>query len=240
MKCEKCGFLMEDGAAFCGNCGAAVTEVAEEPIAKKKKSILPKVLIAVAAVVVIVVGLFFGLKDTIVSKFASLMPAEAQLQMAYKNAAEDFGEGAGWYITEVEKNLDMFAANSTKGTIAVEVNQLLLQQLFGMDIGVNKIYMDYEMIQNENATEVDAILGLAETDIISMDIIMDMEKGKMTMSVPEMSAQAIEMDLEMTEADMEVYNQMEDMYSSILPDAEYAEEFLPKYIEVIFKNIDEV
>lgn len=262
MLCQKCGFTLEESTKVCGNCGAEVPEVVEkvaeteapasessvevmeeEPVVQKKKSVLPKVLIAVVAVVAVAVGLFFGFKDAIVSKFTSLMPAETQLQMAYKGAAEDWGKGTGIYITEVEKNLDMVTTSASKGTLAIDVNQLILQQLLGMDIGVNRIYMDYEVIQNVDAFGVYATLGLEETDIVSMDITMDMEKGKMMILIPEMSDQAIERELELTQEDLEYYSQMaemQDMYSAILPDAEYAEEFIPKYIGVAFKAIDEV
>ena len=93
MKCSKCGFELKEDEKFCGNCGASISEeisaepsvseevsadeaVSQEEVAvpSQKKSKLSKVLIVLAAVVVVLGACFFAFKDVIVGRVAFLPP----------------------------------------------------------------------------------------------------------------------------------------------------------------------
>lgn len=290
MVCQKCGAVLNDGAMFCGYCGAKQSEtpaepatevleqenvtvqeevipeevsqaeevpvveepvveepfvVAEEPILKKKKSSKGKVIAIIAVILVVLGALAVVFWDQVQNKVentvATMMPAEKQLQMAYKNSAEQWTEGSGKWITEFKKG-KMQTAGAAEGQLAVKVDDDILTQLLGMELdGLNKASLDYAFAMNKDDVMLQLILNLADEKIVSANGIIDLEEGSMAIQVPELSDQALE-----TEFDTDMYNEsMDETYQMIeqiqdmLPSGDYAEQFLPKYMEILFGAIEE-
>lgn len=284
MVCQKCGAVLNDGAMFCGYCGAKQSEIAaepatevleqetvtvqeevipdevpqaedvfvveepvveepviEEPVLKKKKSSKGKVIAIIAVIIAAVGVLAFVLRDKVANTVVSMMPAEKQLQVAYKNSAEKWSEGTGKWITEVKKE-KVQNTGAAEGQLAVEVDEDILAQLIGMELeGLNKASLDYEYAMNKDDVMIQLILNLADQKIVSANGILDLEEGLMAIQVPELSDQALE-----TEFDTDAYNdsmneayEMLEKLQDMMPSGEYAEQFLPKYVEILFGAIEE-
>ena len=280
MVCSKCGAELNEGALFCGYCGAKQVEapvetpvetsvetlvepetevleqepvavqeevVAEEPIqevpvVKKKKSCAGKIIAIIAVVIVAVGALAFLLRDKVEDTVVSMMPAEKQLQVAYKNSAEKWADGSGAFLTEFKKAKLQTTTGAAKGQLAVEVDEDILAQLIGIELdGLNKASLDYEYVMSKDDMMIQLILNLADEKIVTANGILDLEEGLMAIAVPELSNQALE-----AEFDTDMYNEsMEETYEIIeklqdmMPSGEYAEQFLPKYVEVLFGAIEE-
>lgn len=222
----------------------------QEPIVKKKKK-LPKALIAVAAVVVILGGGFLLFKDAIMNKLMDFMPAETQLQSAYKNMAQNLGETTGEIVTEVTEVADTSEGTVT-GILSISLGdsvKSMLQSASSVDLGdISTVYASYQVAYSDSQFQYDLAVGLEETSLLSANMVMDMEEGLISISVPELSDTAIEMSFDADMGiDMEEFNmqmQQSEYYMSmledVLPDAELIEEMVPRYVEAVIKAIDDV
>lgn len=272
MYCNNCGFELKEDATFCTNCGAKVeaeeiletaaeTEVLEENVApetpvvpeapKKKKGKFPKALVAVAAVVVVLVGGFFAFKDAIMGRMMFLLPAETQMKAAFKDASKDWGKQSGEFVTDVSA-IEVSEEGTVSGTLAVSIGDAAKKELESaadIDLGnINKVFIDYEGCYKENQLLYDISVGLGKTEIMTVNMVMDMERGVMALTVPELSDEAIElnmeddldMDTEEFAAAMESSDEVMKLMNDVLPSAELLEDMVPRYIAVMIQAIDEV
>lgn len=224
-------------------------EVIVEPVAKKKK--VPTKLIVAFVIVAALVGGFFAFKDEILGRIAFLLPAQTQMQMAYKSSAEDLASNVSEITTSVSK-ADVSTDAGVKGSVSVTLGneaKKLLEQYADVDLGdLSKANIDYEMRSKDNMILVDAKVGLGNINIVSANVVMDMNEGVMAMSFPELSDTAVELDLEYDmdfdvdefQQSMEQMEVMTGIMQDILPSEELLNDMLPRYAGVIIKAMDEV
>lgn len=213
---------------------------------KKKKSSKKPLLIA-AVLVVMLAAVAFLFRDKIANLFVTSLPAEKQLQVVYKNSADKLADASAQIIAAFKKaEMKPTMSSHMEGKISVEVHKGMLAQMLGVDLGdVNSAEAHYKVMQQANKMGIDLVLNLEGTKIVSANLVMDMEEGFLTMLIPELNEQALKgefstssyEDMQMSTAQLEeVLETIEEM----LPSEEFAKEFLPKYVEIVFKAIDKV
>ncbi len=270
MKCSKCGFELKEDEKFCGNCGASMDEEvssesivseeisadeavsqAEVTVPSKKKSKLSKVLIVLAAVVVVLGACFFAFKDAIVGRVAFLLPAEKQLQLAFKQAAKDWAEKSGDFVTDAS-DIEVAPVGTASGDISIAIGDEAkkeLEKAANIDLGdVNKIFLEYDGCSKDAQLLYDMTIGIGKTKIMSVNVVMDMEEGVMAITIPELSNKAIEFNMEndmgidvdeFREA-MGQSEEVEELIDDILPSEKLLADIIPRYIAVMVQTIDEV
>lgn len=270
MKCSKCGFELKEDEKFCGNCGASISEeISAEPsvseevsadeavseaevtVPSKKKSKLSKALIVLAAVVVVLGACFFAFKDAIVGRVAFLLPAEKQLQLAFKQAAKDWAEKSGDFVTDAS-DIEVAPVGTASGDISIAIGDEAkkeLEKAANTDLGdVNKIFLEYDGCSKDAQLLYDMTIGIGKTKIMSVNVVMDMEEGVMAITIPELSNKAIEFNMEndmgidvdeFREA-MGQSEEVEELIDDILPSEKLLADIIPRYIAVMVQTIDEV
>ena len=270
MFCGECGNQISDDALFCGKCGAKVVKeeveqevevTAEETTMpeveapsstpEKKKTKGPKVLIAVVTAVAVLTGVFFAFREAIINKAMFYMPAEKQFQYVCKTAAEDFVEKTNEYIARVEKT-EVPTEVTNKGNMSVTLGDFVKSAIgsyAGIELDdIDTVSTDYEIAYSENQYRISMGIGLKKADLITVDVVMDLKNGKMAITVPELSKSAIEVDMQ---EDMELsaeYLEMIEKSSEesvkvvkeVLPEDQFVEELVFRYVEAFIKAIDEV
>ncbi len=216
----------------------------------KKKSKMPKILIIVAAVVVLLGGGFLLFKDAIMNKLAAFGSPEAQLQTAYANTAKKWGELGAEIVTGIND-----ATEKTEGTLSGKFSvtigkdvKEMLESVSGVDLGkISTVFVSYQIAGNENEVLFEATVGLEDKNLLSMNMVMDMEEGRMAIAVPELSKTAIEfefendlgVDLEEFTSSMAQVSQYTEMLQKVLPEEELVEDMIPRYIGAMFEAITE-
>ena len=224
-----------------------ITEVSKKKKKEKNKKSSKKPLLIVALLVVMLAAVAFLFRDKIANLFVTSLPAEKQLQVVYKNSAQKLADASAQMIAAFKKaETKPTMSSQMEGKISVEVHQAMLTQILGVDLGdVNSVEAHYKVMQQANKMGIDLVLNLEGTKIVSANLVMDMEEGLVALLVPELSEQALQGNFDTSSyADMQMSNeQLEevlDIIEEMLPREEFVKEFLPKYVEIVFKAIDEV
>lgn len=248
MVCEKCGREIEEDSKFCSYCGAKVSEGKEcetnvkTPLKKKKASKKP-LLIAVLVSVVLAITAFL-LRDKIANWFVRMLPEENQLQLAYKNSADQFADISAQVIGALKKTPVETAPIQKDGTVSLEVDREFLAGLLGVDLGdVNSASVHYKVMQKANKMGLDLALNMEGTTIVSGTIQVDMNAGLWTVYFPIFNEKPLQGQFATSSSvNMAVPNvQMDSALEKIakmLPSEEFVKDFLPKYVEIAFKAID--
>lgn len=284
MVCVKCGATLNDGAMFCGYCGAKQTEIPAEPVVEsqeqenvlfqeeviseeipqemvqeempvaedtfvqegepevpKKKSSKGKLIAIIAAALVVIGALVFVFWDKVENTVATLMPAEKQLQMAYTNSAEKWSEGTGSWIEQFKAVKTMQEA-SGEMKLNLEVDETILGMVLPETLsGINKadLAVAYETSEDDMALQL--VLGLAGEELLTANGFMDLKDGKVAIQVPDLNKQALEAEFDVDDYQeaMGESNQAIESLQNMMPNEKYAEEILPKYVEILFSVIEE-
>ena len=264
MKCNKCGTENPDGMLFCGECGAKLEaegtetveetmenlffteeETVEEPVSSKKKITKKRIITWAVIAVTLIFGFVF--RNEILGRLAFLLPAKTQMQLAYKSSAKDLAEDIGKVVTKIDKT-SYSDDGCLKGSVSVSLGdeaKELLETYADVDLGdITQANIDYELRIQENMMLISAKAGIGNLDIISLEIVEDMEEGKISVSCPEISDTAIEaefdFDFESFEEGMATLEMLEGLLDEILPSEKLLKDMIPRYAGVIIKAMDDV
>ena len=208
MFCSKCGAQIADGQLFCGKCGAAVfkndnaaqAQPAQQPpvqptnipqnnaFAPKrtpKKSKTPLVIVIIAAVVVLAV-----VAICCIPMLKRAFMSEQEVMASFdRDVIEDSLEALSSSFKTAGGNQEF------SGSIGIELSDYLASQL-GTYIGnISTANVDFDIVTEGTKYGCSVNLALSETDIIAIDVMLDVENDKAYISVPGLIDGALELDL---------------------------------------------
>lgn len=275
MFCEKCGKPTEGDQTLCNECLAkqsvvppesAPTEQAADtfelrdtntaPAKKtpKKKTGLIAGIAALAIVVAAVLGVVFNLDSIngfIGRTFQSPEEYLANVESAY--IAEYSAALTQSYGTLLKNsNADQTAAEAEiRLTLDEEVlsllETLLQQQGVSMDLGwLQEIKMSTSANIQESAMQMGLGIGLGKTDLLSADVIFDLENGTGYVAIPEINKDYLYADLsydisiDELKALMAQSTELNSKLLKALPSEEDLNQLINTYAEIVLSGIDNV
>ena len=219
MLCEKCGKPIEDGRTLCSQCAAqaddAVTVMgdafdlntpdnAAQKKAPKKKRGLIAAIVALALIIACTLGVVCNLDS--IKAFTSRTFKSPEVYFAdVENAAiDEYKENLTQSYGEFLKNYQTNAA-ATKSEIRLTLGDTLLsllettlqQQGMQMDVSwLQQIKLSLNANVQEKVMQYALGLGLGDQDVLSADMILDVDNGKFYGSIPELSKDYLTVDME--------------------------------------------
>ena len=225
MFCEKCGKPIEEGSAFCAECGAAVEtapvetapEVEEvapvvvaEPVVeeapafaepdfveppKKKKGLFLKILIPVVSCILVAV---IGIFTPVYGTILKWFSADKYFDYVNANAIDDFNDD---FAHTMYKN---FLANYGKDVTSDASVELTVDKSLADLVGlpeeivstINKSKLTFDIASNGNKLNLGALVNLGGKDLVSVDAIMDMGAGAVYLAIPEICEDYLSVNLE--------------------------------------------
>lgn len=270
MFCTQCGKQVPDDQLFCDGCGAAMRssdasapvepeppKVVEadnvtitlntgdggKPPKKKKKSGLLGLGVSIAAVVVAAVLLIFNVGAVKSLYNRTVRSPEDYQKVVHKEALQDT------VTSEYGEFLETLSANSTvavSSEMHLKVNEDILSMLenasgMGDMSWLSDVMLNMTAIQDENLTQMDLGLGLKNTEIAALRMIMDVaDDGMIYLGLPGLSDQYLSVDLaEMTgdAAPMPMQQFTTADLLKILPDEDTFETLVDRYSELVLSQI---
>lgn len=256
MFCVKCGHPIDDGNAFCANCGAAIENASSEEVQtvspldtqpentarKKNKSLLLLIcagVVALAAIVALLLN-FGGLKNWFVR---SVSTPEDLMATAYKTAAaQALAPAMESYGSSFKAIQDGKYASS--GQIAFKPGQQILDMLsyavYGGEGDMSwlsdiRLGVDYAL---EGGLQKNVLgIGLGENAIASVELITDAENSRQYIRVPELNEQALWMDMSQGEDLSSV--DMSKLYEA-MPSAETVGQLVGRYMDILLSGFSSV
>ena len=224
MFCKKCGRPIEDGQTLCSACAAqeddAVTVMgdtfdlntsgeAAQKKSPKKKGKLIAAIVALAVVVACTLGIVFNMdaikgftSRTFKSPETYFVDVESAVIAEY---TEELTDSYGEFLDSYQE--DTAAA---KGEIRLTLGDTLLtllettlqQQGLQMDVDwLREIKLAVNTNIQDNAMRYVLGVGLGDHDVLSADVILDVEDGKVYGAVPELSKDYLSVDLSSVDPD---------------------------------------
>lgn len=272
MLCPNCGKQFEENQNFCAGCGTVrpaeapvqfqnVQNTAEQnnaadvnnayvqpetqvqPVGeavsdsvptKKKKSKKGFVISAVALFVVaaVVAGIFF------IPKFFKKEP-DSQFQSIAKNFAKDLSVTAG-EVVDLTVSGDGFIMS---GSAKISLGSTILGA--SSELGFLKnVSLDYEMGYNGSAYEMEMALKLSKTEVLAANLIVDLEKGGLYLTVPNLTDETLYIEVGDEElssivppSDFIEFYSIEN-FNELLPDSKVVEDIIYEYLCVIIEEMD--
>ncbi len=108
---------------------------------------------------------------------------------------------------------------------------------------LSEINLGMDVASEGSMSKLALVLGLAGTDILSADMIMDMDAGQLWMGLPELNKTYLKFDLEDMGIDMSDVGEATAMMAELMaamPSEEVLNRLLTKYVDIILKNLDDV
>ena len=211
MFCKKCGAQIADGQLFCGACGAAVfkneneaqgqpvqqnpvNEAAQRPYAPQNNAFAPKrapqkskkpVIIAIVAAIVVLAVIAICCIPMLKRAFMS----EQAVMASYDR---DFIEDG---LETLSSSFKTGRNNKYSGNVEINFSDYLAAQL-GKYIGnISSADISFDAVNDEEQYGFRLNLSLSDTDIIAVDVTLDVENNKAYISVPGLIDGALELDL---------------------------------------------
>ncbi len=130
---------------------------------------------------------------------------------------------------------DMTVSVGQKGIEMLET--MMLGGSGGVDLSfLSNVNISMDVKNKDDLTQVQMAAGLSGTDILTLNMIMNMASGDMFVSIPELSEEFL--GVNMGDTGMSA-NQMNQILGA-LPSEELIERVLDKYINLVLKNVDGV
>ena len=211
MFCKKCGAQIADGQLFCGSCGAAVfkneneaqgqpvqqnpvNEAAQRPYAPQNNAFAPKrapqkskkpVIIAIVAAIVVLAVIAICCIPMLKRAFMS----EQAVMASYDRDSIEDG------LETLSSSFKTGRNNKYSGNVEINFSDYLAAQL-GKYIGnISSADISFDAVNDEEQYGFRLNLSLSDTDIISVDVTLDVENNKAYISVPGLIDGALELDL---------------------------------------------
>ncbi len=108
---------------------------------------------------------------------------------------------------------------------------------------LSEINLGMDVASEGSMSKLALVLGLAGTDILSADMIMDMDAGQLWMGLPELNKTYLKFDLEDMGIDMSDVGEATAMMAELMaamPSEDVLNRLLTKYVDIILKNLDDV
>lgn len=214
-----------------------------KPPKKKKKSGLLGLGVSIAAVVVAAVLLIFNVGAVKSLYNRTVRSPEDYQKVVQKEALQDT------VTSEYGEFLETLSANSTvavSSEMHLKVNEDILSMLenasgMGDMSWLSDVMLNMTTIQDENLTQMDLGLGLKNTEIAALRMIMDVaDDGMIYLGLPGLSDQYLSVDLaEMTgyAAPMPMQQFTTADLLKILPDEDTFETLVDRYSELVLSQI---
>ena len=214
-----------------------------KPPKKKKKSGLLGLGVSIAAVVVAAVLLIFNVGAVKSLYNRTVRSPEDYQKVVQKEALQDT------VTSEYGEFLETLSANSTvavSSEMHLKVNEDILSMLenasgMGDMSWLSDVMLNMTAIQDENLTQMDLGLGLKNTEIAALRMIMDVaDDGMIYLGLPGLSDQYLSADLaEMTgyAAPMSMQQFTTADLLKILPDEDTFETLVDRYSELVLSQI---
>lgn len=214
-----------------------------KPPKKKKKSGLLGLGVSIAAVVVAAVLLIFNVGAVKSLYNRTVRSPEDYQKVVQKEALQDT------VTSEYGEFLETLSANSTAAVSSemhLKVNEDILSMLenasgMGDMSWLSDVMLNMTAIQDENLTQMDLGLGLKNTEIAALRMIMDVaDDGMIYLGLPGLSDQYLSADLaEMTgyAAPMSMQQFTTADLLKILPDEDTFETLVDRYSELVLSQI---
>lgn len=214
-----------------------------KPPKKKKKSGLLGLGVSIAAVVVAAVLLIFNVGAVKSLYNRTVRSPEDYQKVVQKEALQDT------VTSEYGEFLETLSANSTvavSSEMHLKVNEDILSMLenasgMGDMSWLSDVMLNMTAIQDENLTQMDLGLGLKNTEIAALRMIMDVaDDGMIYLGLPGLSDQYLSVDLaEMTgyAAPMPMQQFTTADLLKILPDEDTFETLVDRYSELVLSQI---
>ncbi len=267
MYCEKCGKPIEDGQTLCTNCSAEKTP---EPVcdtfelntadtvpakkASKKKTGLIAGIAALVIVVAAAVGIFLNLDSingfvdrTFQSpeeylanvESAAIAEHSAELTRAYGMMLKNYGASVSSGETEMRLTMG--------DDIISYLESMMQQQGARMELDwLSQIKLSSNANVQDAAIQTMLGIGLGNTDLLSTDVIFDLDKGIMYMAVPELNKSYLSVDFSSQISPGELKNtltqsmQFSSALVKTLPSEEDMNKLITTYADIILSCINDV
>lgn len=268
MFCQNCGVPTEGEQTLCNECAAKKSAPVQEaspadtftlstaddavaaPKAPKKKGGLIAAIIALVAVAGIAVAVFLGwnsIKGFYGRTFQAPEDYFADVEsQAISKYSADFVEVYGKTLSTYDASQSGAKAKlqlTLGDSILALAETTLQQQGMDMDLGwLNKISLSMDTNLQDDAARTILALGLGNEDLLSGDVIVDMEDGKVYMTIPELNKDYISGDMDttaMSNAFAESKKMMDDLVKD-LPSEDEMQELIDTYVDIALSCIDDV
>ncbi len=267
MFCEKCGKSLEGPERFCPNCGAPVPSeeagdtaavpagaqiTADRPPEKKKKAI-PLIVggVAVLAAVMLCIlnavtlGNFFRrsfsspeeyyrhVEEVTVSELSGAWSRYYELLVGDPKALEERSTGMEFTLELGEGGKELLGLLGTAGVDLTWLNELSV----GLGYSLKDSVIGYALS-----------LGLNQDDLLSANMVLDVEEGGMYLQIPELTSDYIGYNMaefvgrDWLEA-LEMYQDMQEIRRQMpdaLPDEKEMEKLQRKYLRLMLDSISDV
>ncbi len=264
--CEKCGNQIEDGATFCGACGAPVNVVDEPQTAplteevapqeenipmenfsdneesnNKKKRRMPtwaKISIPVVAVALVAVIVL-----NIATIWGTLLrwvgSGESYFRFVQSKGIEEMSENfiENYYSARTENK-----EFKTTLSMGVTVDESIGETIFAENEEILKLINDVEFVTTLNSQNekfgADVALNLSNKKILSLETILDAGNDFVYFTVPEIIDTYLKANLDLDEADVS-FDVLEKA-SKALPEDDDLKELIENYTTLIFDCVEDV
>ncbi len=206
---------------------------------------------AIAGVLVVAIAITAVASPMVRNAFVkTVLSPEKYLQHVVKHEMEDVSSDVAKYIALFSESYDMEQA--VGGNIEVTLGdgfESFIQAATGEDISeytnwLNQMAIGYDVVMEQDKSAVDLDLHVNGADVISSQIVADMENNQLYLSVPELNAQPI--GFSGADAGMQSYgvsNNAMDLITevaSVVPDEKVMKKMLNRYIACVIEQVDDV
>ncbi len=246
MFCKQCGKQLNDGAAFCPNCGTPAEIQTNVPSEQPKNSEGEKKkfkIIALAVALVVVIG---GVGAWAYTSF--LQSADDYFKTVVKNSVKSGAPG----IAEVlslnadEISLEEFGSELTLDiTLGEPLRDLIAENAdyeTSQYIGwIENAKLDCDVSYADMLYGLNAKINANDTELATAELTFDFENGDMYIKVPEINDTAIKAKLDGYDVStMTQEIEAGEMLLNAWPKAAVIEELLVRYAQVIADEVDKI
>lgn len=268
MLCEKCGKPIEDGKTLCSECAAQADDtvtvmgdafdlntpdVAQQKKAPKKKGLIAAI-VALALVIACTLGVVFCWDSIKAFSDRTFKSPEVYFADVENAAIDEYKENLTQSYGEFLKNYQS-NATAAKSEIRLTLGDSLLdllenalqQQGMQMDVSwLKEIKLTLNANVQDKVMQYAVGLGLGQQDILTADMILDVDNGKLYGAIPELSKDYLMVDMEtmgVASIFQNVFNSsraMTDKLIQALPSEEALGNMIETYTNLILSGIKTV
>ncbi len=249
MFCENCGKPLLENAKFCTSCGAAC-EAVEEGAPLEGKAPVPKkrgkkaALIGVCALVLVLALGISAFASPVMGNFFAKTFSSPEKYFTYvqKNTVEKFAKAFGEEFDRARKNTGITEGNAE---ISLEIGEDLYTLLdatgepeYREAIGwIRSLGLRVGAKEEEMVMASDATVSLNGVDLLSANMVMDVEEAMLYFLLPELSQTAIGGSLEYDANEMQEALEIGEAVLEALPEGKVLEKLITKYTTLAAEEI---
>lgn len=232
---------------------AANLSTGESEAPKKKRKAAPFIVIGAAILAVLIVCVVCGAQ--LVNQFRkNFFSPEKYYQYVEQTVVEEIAQQGGAYYERLLLDFIDIGDRSIGTELTLEISEAgkdFLKLLGAADVDLSwleQMSFGAGFSLKDKVLKYDISLGLNRTGILSANVVMDMDSGKMYLQLPELTPEYIGLDFSKINDGYEMdnfeeYLEMQESLNALrkaLPDAKEVEKLLNKYLGIALSAVTDV